>query len=211
MLPKYSVLHKLLESRVVAVIRGKDRHEAAEVSKAAVEGGITAIELTYTTPQVEDVFKELRQLNVLLGAGSVMDSETARHAILAGAKFIVSSHFVKEIAALCNRYSVPYLPGCMNISDMAIALEAGCDVLKLFPANTFDPSFIRSVNGPLPNVRIMPTGGISLNNMNEWLAAGAVAVGVGSDLTKTYQKGGYEEAVSLSRKYMNTLNQYSEV
>ncbi|MCQ6264648.1 bifunctional 2-keto-4-hydroxyglutarate aldolase/2-keto-3-deoxy-6-phosphogluconate aldolase [Fictibacillus sp. WQ 8-8] len=211
MLPKYSVFQKLMESQVVAVIRGKDSHEAVQVSKAAIEGGIRAIELTYTTPQVEEVFKELRQLNVLLGAGSVMDSETARHAILSGAQFIVSSHFVKEIAALCNRYSVPYLPGCMNIGDMAKALEAGCDVLKLFPANAFDPSFIRSVNGPLPNVRIMPTGGISLNNMNEWLNAGAVAVGVGSDLTKAYQKGGYAEAVSLSRKYIHTLNQFSEV
>ncbi|MDM5200884.1 bifunctional 2-keto-4-hydroxyglutarate aldolase/2-keto-3-deoxy-6-phosphogluconate aldolase [Fictibacillus enclensis] len=211
MLPKYSVYQQLIEAKVVAVVRGQNSHEAIQVSKAAIEGGITAIELTYTTPEVEEVFKELRHMNVLLGAGSVMDPETARHAILSGAKFIVSSHFVKEIATLCNRYSVPYLPGCMNISDMALALEAGCDVLKLFPANTFDPSFIKSVNGPLPNVRIMPTGGISLKNMNDWLSAGAVAVGVGSDLTKAFQKGGYDEAVSLSREYIAKMNQHSEV
>ncbi|MDM5340249.1 bifunctional 2-keto-4-hydroxyglutarate aldolase/2-keto-3-deoxy-6-phosphogluconate aldolase [Fictibacillus enclensis] len=211
MLPKYSVYQQLMEAKVVAVVRGQNSHEAIQVSKAAIEGGITAIELTYTTPEVEEVFKELRHMNVLLGAGSVMDPETARHAILSGAKFIVSSHFVKEIATLCNRYSVPYLPGCMNISDMALALEAGCDVLKLFPANTFDPSFIKSVNGPLPNVRIMPTGGISLKNMNDWLSAGAVAVGVGSDLTKAFQKGGYDEAVSLSREYIAKMNQHSEV
>ncbi|SDN05542.1 2-dehydro-3-deoxyphosphogluconate aldolase / (4S)-4-hydroxy-2-oxoglutarate aldolase [Fictibacillus solisalsi] len=211
MLPKYSVYQELMDAKVVAVVRGQNGHEAIQVSKAAVEGGITAIELTYTTPEVEEVFKELRHMNVLLGAGSVMDPETARHAILSGAKFIVSSHFVKEIAALCNRYSVPYLPGCMNISDMALALEAGCDVLKLFPANTFDPSFIKSVNGPLPNVRIMPTGGISLKNMNDWLDAGAVAVGVGSDLTKAFQKGGYDEAVSLSREYIAKMNQRTEV
>ncbi|MDN4524181.1 bifunctional 2-keto-4-hydroxyglutarate aldolase/2-keto-3-deoxy-6-phosphogluconate aldolase [Fictibacillus fluitans] len=211
MLPKYSVYQQLLETKVVAVVRGQNSHEAIQVSKAAIEGGITAIELTYTTPEVEEVFKELRHMDVLLGAGSVMDPETARHAILSGAKFIVSSHFVKEIATLCNRYSVPYLPGCMNISDMALALEAGCDVLKLFPANTFDPSFIKSVNGPLPNVRIMPTGGISLKNMNDWLGAGAVAVGVGSDLTKAFKKGGYDEAVSLSREYIAKMNQHSEV
>lgn len=142
-------------------------------------------------------------MDILLGAGSVMDTETARHAILSGAKFIVSSHFVKDIASLCNLYSVPYLPGCMSISDMASALEAGCDVMKLFPASSFDPSFIKSVNGPLPNVRIMPTGGISLHNMNDWLSVGAVAVGVGSDLNKAYQKGGYEAAVSLSREYVS--------
>lgn len=207
MLPKYSVLQKLMEAQVVAVIRGKDSHEAVQVSKAAIAGGITVIELTYTTPQVEEVFQELRQLDVLLGAGSVMDSETARHAILSGAQFIVSSHFVQEIAVLCNRYSVPYLPGCMSIRDMAEALEAGCDVLKLFPANTFDPSFIRSVNGPLPNVRIMPTGGVSLKNMRNWLDAGAVAVGIGSDLTKAFQRGGFEEAVVLSKEYVSQASQ----
>ncbi|MBT2575147.1 bifunctional 2-keto-4-hydroxyglutarate aldolase/2-keto-3-deoxy-6-phosphogluconate aldolase [Bacillus sp. ISL-51] len=211
MLPKYFVYQQLLEEKVVAVVRGQNSHEAIQVSKAAISGGINAIELTYTTPEVEDVFKELRHMDVLLGAGSVMDTETARHAILSGATFIVSSHFVKDIASLCNLYSVPYLPGCMSISDMASALEAGCDVMKLFPAITFDPSFIKSVNGPLPNVRIMPTGGISLNNMNDWLSAGAVAVGVGSDLTKAYQKGGYEAAVSLSREYVSKKSEYTGV
>ncbi|MBY8914290.1 bifunctional 2-keto-4-hydroxyglutarate aldolase/2-keto-3-deoxy-6-phosphogluconate aldolase [Bacillus sp. YC2] len=211
MLPKYFVYQQLLEAKVVAVVRGQNSHEAIQVSKAAISGGINAIELTYTTPEVEDVFKELRHMDVLLGAGSVMDTETARHAILSGATFIVSSHFVKDIASLCNLYSVPYLPGCMSISDMASALEAGCDVMKLFPAITFDPSFIKSVNGPLPNVRLMPTGGISLNNMNDWLSAGAVAVGVGSELTKAYQKGGYEAAVSLSRDYVSKKSEYTGV
>ncbi|MCR4367183.1 MULTISPECIES: bifunctional 2-keto-4-hydroxyglutarate aldolase/2-keto-3-deoxy-6-phosphogluconate aldolase [Bacillus amyloliquefaciens group] len=211
MLPKYAIYEKLLHAQVVAVIRGQNSQEALEVSKAAISGGISAIELTYTTPEVEDVFKELRHQDILLGAGSVMDTETARHAILSGASFIVSSHFVKEIASLCNQYSVPYLPGCMSVSDMALALEAGCDVVKLFPANSFDPSFIKSVSGPLPNVRIMPTGGISLNSMNDWLSAGAVAVGVGSDLTKAYQKGGYEAAVSLSKEYVCRKNEYTGV
>ncbi|MES1030048.1 bifunctional 2-keto-4-hydroxyglutarate aldolase/2-keto-3-deoxy-6-phosphogluconate aldolase [Bacillus velezensis] len=211
MLPKYVIYEKLLHAQVVAVIRGQNSQEALEVSKAAISGGISAIELTYTTPEVEDVFKELRHQDILLGAGSVMDTETARHAILSGASFIVSSHFVKEIASLCNQYSVPYLPGCMSVSDMALALEAGCDVVKLFPANSFDPSFIKSVNGPLPNVRIMPTGGISLNSMNDWLSAGAIAVGVGSDLTKAYQKGGYEAAVSLSKEYVCRKNEYTGV
>lgn len=110
MLPKYAIYEKLLHAQVVAVIRGQNSQEALEVSKAAISGGISAIELTYTTPEVEDVFKELRHQDILLGAGSVMDTETARHAILSGASFIVSSHFVKEIASLCNQYSVPYLP-----------------------------------------------------------------------------------------------------
>jgi 2-dehydro-3-deoxyphosphogluconate aldolase/(4S)-4-hydroxy-2-oxoglutarate aldolase len=199
---KYSIIHRITETKVVAVIRGRDGEEAAQLSKAAVEGGIRAIELTYTTPQIEEAFKELQNTDALLGAGSVLDSETARHAILAGAQFIVSPYLVKDVATLCNRYGIPYMPGCMTIREMAMALEAGCDVLKLFPANHFEPSFIKSVNGPLPNVRIMPTGGINLDNMKEWLNAGAVAIGIGSDLNKAYQSGGYEAVVELSKRYM---------
>ncbi|WP_422124358.1 bifunctional 2-keto-4-hydroxyglutarate aldolase/2-keto-3-deoxy-6-phosphogluconate aldolase [Planococcus sp. X10-3] len=199
---RYSILSKLEEAKVVAVIRGGSAEEAIELSKAAIQGGIRAIELTYTTPQVGKVFDALAQEDVLLGAGSVLDTETARHAILAGAKFIVSPSYMEEISPLCNRYSIPYLPGCTTLREMVKSMEGGSDIIKLFPANNFDPSFVKSVNGPLPNVRIMPTGGINLNNMADWLAAGAIAVGIGSDLNKAYATGGFEGAVELSRKYM---------
>lgn len=202
---KHSIINQLTEMKVVAVIRGQHAEEAAQLSKAAIEGGIRAIELTYTTPQIEEAFKHLVNTDALIGAGSVLDSETARHAILSGAQFIVSPYFVEGVAKLCNRYGVPYMPGCMTIREMATALEAGCDVLKLFPANHFDPSFIKSVNGPLPNVRIMPTGGINLDNMNDWLQAGAVATGIGSDLNKAYKSGGYDAVVELSKKYMQKI------
>ena len=208
---KYSTINALTSTKVVAVIRGKDASEATELSKAAVEGGIKAIELTYTTPQIEDTFRALKGLDVLLGAGSVLDSETARHAILNGAKFIVSSHFVEDVAKLCNRYGIPYMPGCMSIREMASALELGCDILKLFPAGHFDPSFIKAVNGPLPNVKIMPTGGINLDNMEEWINAGAVAIGIGSDLNKAYQNRGYEAVVRLSEKYIEKCSALTEV
>jgi 2-dehydro-3-deoxyphosphogluconate aldolase / (4S)-4-hydroxy-2-oxoglutarate aldolase len=208
---KYSTVNALTNTKVVAVIRGKDANEATELSKAAVEGGIKAIELTYTTPQIEDTFRALKELDVLLGAGSVLDSETARHAILNGAKFIVSSHFVEDVAKLCNRYGIPYMPGCMSIREMASALELGCDILKLFPAGHFDPSFIKAVNGPLPNVKIMPTGGINLDNMEEWINAGAVAIGIGSDLNKAYQNRGYEAVVRLSEKYIEKCSALTEV
>ncbi|GAB1797510.1 MULTISPECIES: bifunctional 2-keto-4-hydroxyglutarate aldolase/2-keto-3-deoxy-6-phosphogluconate aldolase [Priestia] len=208
---KYLTVNALTSTKIVAVIRGKDASEATELSKAAVEGGIKAIELTYTTPQIEDTFRALKGLDVLLGAGSVLDSETARHAILNGAKFIVSSHFVEDVAKLCNRYGIPYMPGCMSIREMASALELGCDILKLFPAGHFDPSFIKAVNGPLPNVKIMPTGGINLNNIEEWLNAGAVAIGIGSDLNKAYQNGGHEAVVKLSEKYIEKCSALTEV
>lgn len=200
---KQSILFQLAEIKVVAVIRGKTPEEAIELSKAAIQGGIRAIELTYTTPGVEDVFRALKQEDVLLGAGSVLDPETARHAILAGAQFIVSPHYNEDIAPICNRYSLPYLPGCMTIREMVKALEGGSDIIKLFPANNFEPSFIKSVNGPLPNVRIMPTGGINLDNIEAWLHAGAVSAGIGSDLNKAYEAGGFDAAVQLSKKYVD--------
>lgn len=204
---KHEILSSITNTKVVAVIRGSSADEAIELSKAAVEGGISAIELTYTTPQVHKVFEALYGQEVLLGAGSVLDAETARHAILAGAKFIVSPHFSEEIAPVCNRYGIPYLPGCMTIREMAKALEAGCDIIKLFPANNFTPSFIKSVNGPLPHVRIMPTGGINLENIQEWLQAGAVAAGIGSDLNKAYAAGGYSAAVELAQNYTEKSKQ----
>lgn len=199
---KYSTLTQLTESKVVAVIRGESAEEAVQLIKAAVDGGIRAIELTYTTPQVQRAFEELQDVNALLGAGTVLDSETARHAILNGAKFVVSPHFSDDVATVCNRYGIPYLPGCMTIREMVKALEAGCDILKLFPANNFNPSFIKSVKGPLPHVQIMPTGGINAGNMKEWIDAGAVAVGVGSDLNKAYKSGGYDAVVEASKKYI---------
>ena len=202
---KFETHAQIAEAKVVAVIRGNDAEEAIQLSKAAAEGGIRIIELTYTTPQVEKVFDALQHVNLVLGAGTVLDPETARHAILAGAKFIVGPHFNEDVARTCNRYGIPYFPGCMTIREMVQALELGCDVLKLFPANGFEPSFIGSVNGPLPHVKIMPTGGINQDNMNDWLAAGAVAVGIGSDLNKAYKSGGYEAVVELSKQYMNKI------
>lgn len=205
MIPKMEIYQQLLDSKVVAVIRGKDAEEAMAVAEAAIEGGLQAVELTYTTPNVAKVFEQLSNSGALVGAGTVLDAETARHALLHGAKFVVSPHFVAEIAVMCNRYNVPYLPGCMTIKEMVLASEAGCDILKLFPANGFEPSFIGSVNGPLPNVRIMPTGGINISNMNAWLDAGAVAVGIGSDLTKAYRSSGKEAVVQLVKDYLGKL------
>ncbi|MFJ8063033.1 bifunctional 2-keto-4-hydroxyglutarate aldolase/2-keto-3-deoxy-6-phosphogluconate aldolase [Psychrobacillus sp. NPDC096426] len=203
---KHLILAQLSETKVVAVIRGSSYEEAIQLTRGAIEGGIRAIELTYTTPQVQKVFEELQDVDALLGAGTVLDPETARHAILLGAKFIVSPHFSGEVATVCNRYGVPYLPGCMTIGEMVKALEAGCDILKLFPANNFSPSFIKSVKGPLPHVQIMPTGGINADNMKDWLDAGAAAVGVGSDLNKAFKAGGHEAVVEASKKYIDASN-----
>lgn len=205
MIPKMEVYQQILDAKIVAVIRGKDAEEAIAVAEAAVAGGLTAIELTYTTPNVSQVFEKLAGSQALIGAGTVLDAETARHALLHGAEFVVSPSFNSEIAKVCNRYNVPYLPGCMTIKEMVEATEWGCDILKLFPANGFEPSFIGSVNGPLPKVRIMPTGGINIKNMNAWLDAGAVAVGIGTDLTKAYRSSGEQGVTQLVEDYLKEL------
>ena len=205
MIPKMEVYQQILDAKIVAVIRGKDAEEAIAVAEAAVAGGLTAIELTYTTPNVSQVFEKLAVSQALIGAGTVLDAETARHALLHGAEFVVSPSFNSEIAKVCNRYNVPYLPGCMTIKEMVEATEWGCDILKLFPANGFEPSFIGSVNGPLPKVRIMPTGGINIKNMNAWLDAGAVAVGIGTDLTKAYRSSGEQGVTQLVKDYLKEL------
>lgn len=204
---KFEILSTIKEEKIVAVIRGKDSDEATSISLAAIEGGIRIIELTYTTPFVEKVFKDLENEDVLIGAGSVLDTETARHALLNGAKFIVSPFFNKDVAIMCNRYGIPYLPGCMTVKEMAEALEAGCDILKLFPANDFEPSIISSIRGPIPNVNVMPTGGVNLSNMSGWLSAGAIAVGIGSDLNKAYSSGSHELVVEVTKKYVEILKE----
>lgn len=204
---KAETLTAIQQSKIVAVIRGKSADEAIALSNAAIEGGIHLLELTYTTPNVQKAFEAFRNTDAVVGAGTVLDAETARHAILHGAKFIVSPHLNEDVAKVCNRYSIPYLPGCMTIQEMVSALECGCDIIKLFPANQFKPAFIQAVKGPLPHIQVMPTGGINANNIGEWLAAGAVAAGVGSDLNKAYAAGGHAAAVEASKKYVEATQQ----
>ena len=199
------IIKKINELKTVAVIRGDSAEEALAISKSAIEGGIKIIELTYTTSNVEDIFKELDIPDAIIGAGTVLDVQTARNAILKGAKFIVSPHFDEEIARLCNRYSILYMPGCMTIKEIVNALEFGCSIIKLFPANNFEPNMIRSIKGPLPNVEIMPTGGINLNNIHAWIDAGAFAIGIGSDLTKAYRQNGGKGVIELAQKYQEAV------
>lgn len=208
MLIKYEILNKINQEKLVAVIRGRTKEEAIEISKAAIAGGIKIIEVTYTTDGATDVIKGLKNLKdagVTIGAGTVLDSETARTAILNGVDFIVGPHYDKDIKKLCNRYSVPYLPGCLTIKEMVKALEGGCEVVKLFPANNFKASFVQSVHGPLPQIQLMPTGGVNINNFKDWLDAGAFAIGIGSDLTKAYAQDGYKEVVKRSKEYVLKL------
>lgn len=205
-------LKRLKQAGIVAVVRGASSAEALASSHAVVAGGITGIELTFTVPEAESVIRELvayyqAQPEVIIGAGTVLDAVTARIAIMAGADFIVSPNFDQATAELCNLYQIPYLPGCMTITEIKAALTAGVDIVKLFPGGTFGPSIIGAFKAPIPHLNIMPTGGVSLDNMADWFAAGAVAVGVGGILFAPAASGDFEAITALATQYADKLTE----
>jgi len=206
---KYDILTKITEVGVVAVVRAETSEQAIEISKACIKGGITAVEVTFTVPNasqvIEGLAKAFKPNELIVGAGTVLDSETARIAILAGAKYIVSPSFNLDTAKLCNRYQIPYMPGCLTITEMIAAMEAGCDVIKLFPGSAFGPSYVKAVKGPLPQINIMPTGGVSLDNVYDWVQAGVIAVGVGSELTGPAKKHDYEGVTQLAKAFVQAF------
>ncbi|WP_354004542.1 bifunctional 2-keto-4-hydroxyglutarate aldolase/2-keto-3-deoxy-6-phosphogluconate aldolase [Alkalihalophilus pseudofirmus] len=207
MMKSYQILQKMIDAGITAVVRGDTFEEAATIAKGCIEGGVTSIEVTFTTPDAMRLIKQLSSQypDITVGAGSVLDSETARIAILNGAEYVVSPCFDAGAAKLCNRYQVPYVPGCMTIREMKEATEYGVALIKLFPGNQFEPSFIKSVKGPLPHVAIMPTGGVNASNAKEWIKNGAAAVGVGSDWNKALKNSGVEGVVEAAKVYVELL------
>lgn len=204
MLKKSKVVQRITELGIVAVVRGNTVAEGIRISKACAKGGIPAIEVTYTVPGATEVIKALKEeKNMIVGAGTVLDATTARIAILAGAEFIVSPAFDEETAKLCNLYQVPYMPGCMTITEMTKAMEYGSEIIKLFPGSAFGPSFVKAVKAPLPQVNIMPTGEVSLENMEEWFANGVVAVGAGGKLAS----GTDEEIIATAQSFVEKIKE----
>lgn len=184
---KEDMLQRIREDGLVAVIRGNTPAEARAAADACIEGGIRNIELAFTVPFAHRVTEDLANAygdSILLGAGTVLDPETARIALLCGAEFIVSPHFHAETVKLCNRYRVACMAGILTVREAVEAMEAGVEILKLFPAAHAGPSFIKDLLGPLPQAQLLPTGGITVSNAGDWLRAGAVAVGVSGSLMK---------------------------
>lgn len=207
MTKKHNILSQLKENYLFAVIRGQSAEEATEISGAVYEGGIKNIEVTFTTPQADESIKTLAKnyadTDMVVGAGTVMDAITARIAIIAGAEFIVSPNLVPEIATVCNTYGVPYLPGCGTVTEVASAMALGVDVVKVFPGGILGPAFIKNVHGPIPHVEMMPSGGVSLDNMDKWMDNGAWAVGIGSALTKDLKTEGYSSAKKQAKAFVD--------
>lgn len=213
---KTAILNKLENAGVIAVVRGETVEEAIKASNAIVKGGITGIELTFTVPNADHAIAELaanykKDPTIVIAAGTVLDAVTARLAIMAGAEFIVSPCFDKETAKICNLYQIPYLPGCMTITEMKTALTYGADIVKLFPGSAFGPSIVKAFKAPLPHLNIMPTGGVSLANMQDWFAAGVVAVGVGGNLLAPAATGDFEKVTEVATQYADKLKSIRKV
>ncbi|MFK5676599.1 bifunctional 2-keto-4-hydroxyglutarate aldolase/2-keto-3-deoxy-6-phosphogluconate aldolase [Ligilactobacillus sp. LYQ60] len=202
---RVDVLNQVVQSGVVAVVRGT-REQAYQTAKACIAGDVKAIELTFTVPEADKVIAQLNEEygdddEVIIGAGTVMDAITARIAMIAGAKFIVSPTFDKETALLCNKYQVPYMPGCMSVTEIQTAMEYGSDIVKVFPGSVVGNGFVSAVKAPIPYANIMPTGGVALENMKDWYAKGVVVVGAGSNLVGPADQGDYAAVTANAKKY----------
>lgn len=208
---KEILLTKIQDSGIVAVVRADCPEKAERITDALIEGGVAAIELTFTVPKAHKVIEALATKytpdEIILGAGTVLDSETARIAMLSGANYIVSPYFDIETVKLCNRYRIAVMPGIMSVREAIMAMEAGADILKVFPGELFGPKIIKAINGPLPHAKMMPTGGVTTENVGEWIKAGAVAVGAGGALTKGAESGNYKEITKTAKEFIKNISE----
>lgn len=206
---KEKVIGKIRDIGLVAVVRADSGEKARRIAEACLEGGVAALEITFTVPGAHRVIEELAAAypdgEILLGAGTVMDSQTARIALLSGAQYVVSPCFDPDTVRLCNRYRTPVMPGVMSVREAVQAMEAGADILKVFPAGLFGPAVIRDILGPIPQARMMPTGGVSVENAGEWIAAGAVALGAGSSLVGGAKTGDYARITRTAREFLAAI------
>jgi 2-dehydro-3-deoxyphosphogluconate aldolase/(4S)-4-hydroxy-2-oxoglutarate aldolase len=179
------VVRDIEATGVVAVIRLTDASQLKAVAEALLEGGVRALEVTMTVPRAVPLIEQLAASlppDVLVGAGTILDAETARQVILAGARFVVGPVFRPDVIAMCHCYDIAVMPGCFTPTEILSAWEAGADLVKVFPATALGPGFFKDIHGPLPQVRMMPTGGVTRENAGEWIRAGAAAIGVGTAL-----------------------------
>ena len=206
---KEQILTKIQDCGIVAVVRAETTDEAQRIAEACLEGGVSAIELTFTVPHADKVIEFLANKyspeEMILGAGTVMDSQTARMAMLCGAQYIVSPYFDIETVKLCNRYRMAVMPGVMSVREAVMAMEAGADILKIFPADLFGPKIIKDIKGPLPYAKMMPTGVVTADNAGEWIKAGAVALGAGGSLTAGAKTGDYALITETAKRFVKNI------
>jgi len=207
---KNHILNRMEKTAIMAIVRVETLERAYEIADGCLAGGIDVLEISYTLPNAGEIIKGLNKkygTRLLVGAGTVLDTETARLAILAGAKFIIAPNYKEEVCRICNRYQVPYAPGCTTISEMVDAMESGASMIKAFPISNFYGSQLGKVlKTPIPYMPIMASGGVSADNIIEWFENGIDCVGIGGLLTNgtsTQIEQNARELVEKLRKYRN--------
>ena len=210
---KEADLRRVLDCGIVAVVRSPDCQQLVEACRALADGGVTVVEITMTVPHALDVVKAVRQAlgdRLLLGAGTILDPETARAALLAGAEYIVAPTVNLDVIKLCQRYDKLVMPGAFTPTEILAAWEAGADIVKVFPADVVGPAFFKAMRGPLPQIRLMPTGGVDLNTAGEFLKAGACCLGIGSQMVepKAIADRNFDRIRELAKQYVGIVQQF---
>src|SRR3954449_2849075 len=210
-----TTLKRILDGGLVAVVRAESGERLVKVVRALAEGGVTAAEITFTVPDaIEVIGRVRRELGdaIVLGAGTVLDPETARAALLAGAEYIVAPILNVEVIRLCRRYDKVVMPGAFTPTEVVAAWEAGADVVKIFPADVGGPAYLKALRGPLPQVRMMPTGGVDLNTAEAFLKAGACCLGVGGSLVepKAVASGDFGRIRDLASQYVAIVRRFRD-
>jgi 2-dehydro-3-deoxyphosphogluconate aldolase/(4S)-4-hydroxy-2-oxoglutarate aldolase len=205
-------LRQVIDSGIVAVVRSPDSRQLVEVVSALADGGVTVVEITFSVPNALEVLKQVRLSlgdRVLLGAGTILDVETGRAALLAGAEYLVSPTLNLEIIRMCHRYDKLVMPGAFTPTEILAAWEAGADIVKVFPAEVVGPAFFKAMRGPLPQIRLMPTGGVDLSTAAAFLQAGACCLGIGSQLVepRAIADGNFARLRDLARQYVAAVRQ----
>lgn len=204
MLKKYAVLQKISEEKIVGIIRVDTLEQAEKTVAALYEGGLRAVELSFTIPYAHTILAGLTQAyrgKMVIGAGTILDEATARLAILSGAEFLVTPTVDIGVIRLANRYGIPCMSGVNTPTELVTALENGVDVVKLFPAGNFKPEIIKDLKAPIPNAEIMAVGGVTRSNFKEWLDAGAYACGVSGELVAGAKTGDYAAVTAAAKTF----------
>lgn len=188
----------------MAIIRVETIERAQEIVDGCLEGKISCLEISYTNNNAGDIIEQLKEIyqeKIVIGAGTVLDSETARQALLKGAEFIIAPNFNIDVAKLCNRYQIPYMPGCTSMTEIVEALEAGADMIKAFPTSSFiGPKVVSTIKTPMPQVPVLSSGGVTIDNVSDWLEAGVDCMGIGTLLSKGIKSEIAENARQLRQK-----------
>lgn len=205
------ILEEILKRKSVAVIRLKEADKLKNVIEALALGGVSAAEITMTVPNAIDLIKQVTQElseDIIVGVGSVLNADVAQQAIEAGAKYVVSPIFKKEIIDAAHAYDVPAMPGCFTPTEILTAYEYGADVVKVFPADVLGMAFFKGILAPMPHLKLMPTGGVSLTNAGDWIKAGAVAVGIGSALLdkEAIESENYSKLTANAKQITESIN-----